>query len=328
MYKNNLVTQIVAVNNLGFIGKNDQLMWRNKEDLAHFKSVTMWNALIVGRKTMDTLPKAVQQGRYLIEVSRSGLSIEDAFEKADGVANNESIYVIGGSQIYKETAKYTDFILLSRIDDDQEGDVSFKVPDEFEQVTSHDYGSFVLEIWKRKTSFVEMDFQNTTNSWEIPLLGTGEFELTTEPLKHISVDSDEEIIQGIEETTFKIKCGYWEQSYEGFEIITNKQVIQLGISSGQSCCESFGYFMSHDDLDEYVGSKLTDINITDTALYTHEMYETLTDSEGCTYEGGVMFVNIYTNKGRFQFVAYNQHNGYYAHDAVVKSIQLHHEDEL
>lgn len=327
MYKNNLVTQIVAVNNLGFIGKDNELLWRNKEDLQHFKNVTMWNTLIVGRKTLDTLPKAVQQGRYLIGVSRSGLSIEEAFEKADGVANNESIYVIGGAEIYKETFKYTDFILLSRIDDNQEGDVMFEVPDDFEKVSSHNYETFALEIWKRKTSFAEMDFQNTDNSCEIPLLGTGEFELTTEPLQHIIEDSNEEIIQDIEETTFKVTLD-WEQEYEGFVITTNKQKIQLGISSGQSCCETYGYFMSHDDLSEYIDSKLIDINITDTALQTHEMYDTLTDSEGFTYEGGVMFVNIDTDKGRLQFVAYNQHNGYYSHNALVKSTQLNHEDQL
>lgn len=120
----------------------------------------------------------------------------------------------------------------------------------------------------------------------------------------------------IQETTFQHKSDYYG-SYEGFVITTDKQIVKLGISSGQSCCEHFGYFMSEDNPKHFEGSELLSINITDTQLKTHSDF----DPED-TYEGGVMFVNLHTSNGLLQFVAYNQHNGYYGHEAVVISEQL------
>lgn len=150
MFDGKIVNQIVAVNNKGFIGKDGHLMWHNKEDLKHFKDITMWNALVVGRKTLDTLPSVVNKGRVLIPVSRSGNSVEEALQKASDIANKNTIFVIGGAEIYKETEKYTDFILLSRIDDDQEGDSSFQVSEDFELKETIQYETFTLEIHQRK----------------------------------------------------------------------------------------------------------------------------------------------------------------------------------
>lgn len=178
MYKEKFVTQIVAVNNKGVIGKDDQLLWHNKEDLAHFKKTTMWNTLIVGRKTASTLPKAVSVGRVLFEVSRSGLSLDDAFEKASKIANNDLIYVIGGGQIYKESFKYTDYILLSRIDDDQDGDTFYQVPDDFDLSTSHKYETYTLEIWAKRREGATLATETDESCMIDDGILTGTFELT------------------------------------------------------------------------------------------------------------------------------------------------------
>lgn len=156
MYNNKIVTQIVAVNNKGFIGKDGTLMWHNKEDLAHFKEVTMWNALVVGRKTLDTLPKAVHKGRVLIPISRSGNSVEEALEQASEIANKNTIFVIGGSEIYRETEKYTDFIVLSRINDDQDGDATYEVPENFLLQQTIEKETFTIEIYERQNNYFDV----------------------------------------------------------------------------------------------------------------------------------------------------------------------------
>lgn len=130
-----------------------------------------------------------------------------------------------------------------------------------------------------------------------------------------------EKILRIEETNFKTKENDWN-SYEGFQVITEKQTIKLGISDGQSCCERSGYFMSEDDFTDFIGANLIDLAITDTCLNTKK----LEDEE--LYEPDLMFVNLNTDKGLLQFVAYNSHNGYYGHSAVVVSEQLTHEEVL
>lgn len=124
-----------------------------------------------------------------------------------------------------------------------------------------------------------------------------------------------EKILKIEETSFSINT--WD-SHSGFQIITNKQIIKLGISNLQSCCETWGYFLSEDDISSFIGSKIKGIEIVDTELKTKikDMFEYGLDS------GDTLFVNIITTKGILQFVAYNAHNGYYGHHAVVISEQV------
>ena len=101
----------------------------------------------------------------------------------------------------------------------------------------------------------------------------------------------------------------------GFNIITTEQKIELSIQNFQDCCEQQGYFLSEDNLDEFIGAELLDIRIVDDALKVYALLNSKSD----TY---VMFVNIETNKGTLQFTAYNEHNGYYAHKARVVSKQL------
>jgi hypothetical protein len=118
-----------------------------------------------------------------------------------------------------------------------------------------------------------------------------------------------ETILKIEETTFEGK--------DGFIITTDTQSIKLGIDNGQSCCENWGYFMSEDDISDFIGSKLIDVKITDTLLKPNDDFDV-----NEMYEGDVMFVNITTDNGLLQFVAYNEHNGYYGHEACVVSKQI------
>jgi hypothetical protein len=113
---------------------------------------------------------------------------------------------------------------------------------------------------------------------------------------------------------------------DGFAIITDKQTIKLLISSEQGCCEDWGYFMSEDTLDEYIGANIHEITITDTSLNS-EKYEEHIGEYGLD-AGDVMFINIVTSNGLLQFTAYNAHNGYYGHSAYVLSEQLTHEDCL
>jgi hypothetical protein len=105
--------------------------------------------------------------------------------------------------------------------------------------------------------------------------------------------------------------------FDGFWITTNKQIIKIGIRNNQCCCEDWGYFISEDDTSKFIGAKLLSITETNTNLSTKEIKEL--NHLNC---GDVMFVNFETDKGTLQFAAYNAHNGYYGHDAVLSSAQL------
>lgn len=131
-----------------------------------------------------------------------------------------------------------------------------------------------------------------------------------------------EKILRIEETNFKREKDSW-QSFDGFQIITDLQTIQIGISSGQCCCENFGCIITNDDTKEFIGAELKSLAIVDKVLNNKKI-----DEIEYVDEGEIMFVNLETSEGLLQFVAYNSHNGYYGHDAVLISKQLNHETTL
>ena len=136
----------------------------------------------------------------------------------------------------------------------------------------------------------------------------------------------EKIIK-IESVTFKKKEDDYTE-YEGYQIITDKQTIKLAIDNGGQCCENFGYFMSEDNIEEFVGASLISVEVVDTLLNTEKL-KTNCNSYGSDWDDTyVMFVNINTDKGLLQFVAYNEHNGYYGHEALVISEQLNHSETL
>ena len=107
------------------------------------------------------------------------------------------------------------------------------------------------------------------------------------------------------------------KEFEGFSVVTNYQKIYIGIECYQLCCESYGYLITNDDINDFIGSNLISISIVDSVLNNRKIDEI--EYLEC---GEAMFVNFETSAGTLQFVAYNSHNGYYGHDAVLISKQL------
>jgi hypothetical protein len=130
---------------------------------------------------------------------------------------------------------------------------------------------------------------------------------------------DEVILAIHEDVTFRVtrEESYgdrkWTENtdFDGYAIETTHRVIKVGISNYQSCCENWGYLTTNDDLQDFVDTKLLGVKIVDTALKVEPI------KEKDFYEASLMFVNFETSHGTMQLVAYNDHNGYYGHDAIV-----------
>jgi dihydrofolate reductase len=124
---------VVAVAHGGVIGRANQLPWRIPEDLAHFRRVTLGHAVIVGRKTFESIGKPLPDRRNIV-VSRSpGLSIpgcEVAPDLARAIAmareTDDEPRVIGGAALYAEALPRITRIYLTEIDRDVEGDTFFR----------------------------------------------------------------------------------------------------------------------------------------------------------------------------------------------------------
>ena len=100
---------IVARARNGVIGKNNQLPWHLPDDLKHFKRTTLGKPVIMGRKTWESLPKALpgrlnvvitRQADYVAEGATVVASIDEALEV---VKENEHAFIMGGAEIYRQT---------------------------------------------------------------------------------------------------------------------------------------------------------------------------------------------------------------------------------
>ena len=126
------LTIIAAIGKNNELGYNNNLIWKFKEDMQFFKENTMGKSIVMGRKTLESLPKLLP-GRKHIVISRRireedseikyFSSIQNFIQYA--LAQDEEIMVIGGASIYKELLPYSDKMLLTEIDDEHIADAFF-----------------------------------------------------------------------------------------------------------------------------------------------------------------------------------------------------------
>ena len=102
--------------------------------------------------------------------------------------------------------------------------------------------------------------------------------------------------------------------FDGYKITCmDGHSYHLGIENRQDCCERFGYLSSEDDLDEFLGATILDATRTDTSLCTKKLKDNELSTDDC------LFITFKTDRGDFQLVVYNQHNGYYGHNVAFVS---------
>lgn len=116
----------------GVIGKNNALPWHLPEDMAHFKQLTQGCPVIMGRKTWESLPPRFRPlpGRTNIVVTRQHGWQADGARRAASLpealvqsgAGSNTVWVIGGAQIYAEALPLAERLEVTEIDQDFEGD--------------------------------------------------------------------------------------------------------------------------------------------------------------------------------------------------------------
>ena len=131
---------IAAVNESGYIGKGGDLMYDIKEDLAFFARTTKGKTLVMGRKTLLSLPGGSGlKGRTNIVLSRS-MTEEEALSRNVRIARDvkglfsllselkidqNDLFVIGGGEIYSLLLPYCDTLYITRVLSGEVGEVKF-----------------------------------------------------------------------------------------------------------------------------------------------------------------------------------------------------------
>jgi dihydrofolate reductase len=103
------------------IGVDNKLPWHLPEDLAHFKRVTLGRPIVMGRKTFDSIGRALP-GRRNIVVTRNaawsheGVEVALSLQQAIGMLGAESASIIGGAQVFGESMSIADQLIVTEID--------------------------------------------------------------------------------------------------------------------------------------------------------------------------------------------------------------------
>ncbi|MEI6859940.1 MAG: type 3 dihydrofolate reductase [Shewanella sp.] len=125
------IAMIAAMANNRVIGKDNQMPWHLPEDLKHFKAMTLGKPILMGRKTFESIGRALP-GRLNIVISRqehltiSGVICVTSFESAiDAATGEEELVVIGGGQLYASLLSKADKLYLTEINLDVDGDTYF-----------------------------------------------------------------------------------------------------------------------------------------------------------------------------------------------------------
>lgn len=138
-----MISLIVAYDENRVMGYNNKMPWHLPGDLAYFKKTTMGKPMIMGRKTFESIGKALP-GRTNIVVTRDpnykaeGIVVAHSFEEALEIAKKEEkeIMVIGGEQIFRLALPIADVLYVTKIQHTFQGDTFFpEFSDEWKKVS-------------------------------------------------------------------------------------------------------------------------------------------------------------------------------------------------
>lgn len=140
-----VVTLIAAAGTNNEIGKDNKLIWHLSDDLKRFKKLTSGHAIIMGRKTFESFPKALpnrtnivitRDKQYIAENATVVNSLEEALEVAK---EDQQPFIIGGGEIYKQALDITHKIELTRVHESFNADTFFpKLNSSWKEVSKED----------------------------------------------------------------------------------------------------------------------------------------------------------------------------------------------
>lgn len=127
-----MITIIAAIGKNNALGKDNRLLWQLPKDLKHFKTLTENHPIVMGRKTYESIGRALPNRTNIVisqkkDWFQEGILIVSTIKEALKFAKkiDENVFVIGGGKIYEQTIDLADKLEITRVDGDFEADVFF-----------------------------------------------------------------------------------------------------------------------------------------------------------------------------------------------------------
>jgi dihydrofolate reductase len=125
---------ICAISKNNVIGNENKLPWNLSEDLKRFKKLTSNNLIVMGRKTFDSIGRPLPNRKNIVLSNNLNLKIDgvEIFNSPDEVISlykeipeKKDMYIIGGTFVYKLFLEYCDYLYITYVDKNFEGDAFF-----------------------------------------------------------------------------------------------------------------------------------------------------------------------------------------------------------
>ncbi|MDC0942330.1 dihydrofolate reductase [Gammaproteobacteria bacterium] len=162
-----IISHLVALSNNFVIGVNNDLPWKLKKDLQHFSTYTQNKAIVMGRKTFESIGRPLPNRKNIVISSslesQEGLEVVPNLNQAIEVASQwnkdnlagEEIVLIGGGYVFKESKNIVNKLVLTRVECEINGDVFYP------QIDLSDWKEISQESFKRDSEN-EYDFRIET----------------------------------------------------------------------------------------------------------------------------------------------------------------------
>ena len=162
-----IISHLVALSNNFVIGVNNDLPWKLKKDLQHFSAYTQNKAIIMGRKTFESIGRPLPNRKNIVISSslesQESLEVVPNLNQAIEVANQwnkdnsaeEEIVLIGGGYVFEESKNIVNKLVLTRVECEIDGDVFYP------QIDLSDWKETSRESYKRDSEN-EYDFRIET----------------------------------------------------------------------------------------------------------------------------------------------------------------------
>jgi len=158
-----MISLIWAMDKKWLIGKNNLLPWHYKEDLMYYKEKTNNQTVLMGDKTYFSLKtyyktKPFPYGKIYV-ASLEKLELEDAIVINDirkflnDFPKEENLWVIGGATIYKFSLPYADYLYITHVDKEYEGDTyfpRFDLENDFKVISKRYSDVLCFAVYERK----------------------------------------------------------------------------------------------------------------------------------------------------------------------------------
>ena len=138
---------IVAYDKNRAIGAGGNIPWMGKlpADMRHFRELTTGHAIIMGRKTYESIGQALPHRQNIVvshhAITIEGIEIANNLDQAYQLAKGQDkVFIIGGGQIYKQAIKDIDVIYATEIDTISTGDIHFpKLPGTWQEISRQNH---------------------------------------------------------------------------------------------------------------------------------------------------------------------------------------------